>query len=121
MLHWFWFVKAHDVTDQHARLYHHETQFEVLQSQASCQQFLNMRACHLLQDLPYGSDGVLGLARTWPQGACSLPQAASTHSSFDWEGDRPLNLPMQDLIVYEMHVRGFTQDPSSGVSAPGDC
>ncbi|KAK9792712.1 hypothetical protein WJX73_009712 [Symbiochloris irregularis] len=70
-------------------------------------------------DLPYGKDGVLGLAPTWPQAAGSLPQSTSTEDSFDWEGDRPLNLPMQDLIVYETHVRGFTQDPTSGVSAPG--
>lgn len=35
------------------------------------------------------------------------------------QGDRPLNIPMQDLIVYEAHVRGFTADPSSGVDAPG--
>lgn len=34
---------------------------------------------------------------------------------FDWQGDRPLNLPMEELVVYEMHVRGFTQDASSGV------
>ena len=38
---------------------------------------------------------------------------------FDWEGDRPLNRPATDLVVYETHVRGFTRHPSSGVSAPG--
>ncbi len=38
---------------------------------------------------------------------------------YDWEGDRPLNLPSEDLVVYELHVRGFTRDPSSGVAAPG--
>lgn len=39
--------------------------------------------------------------------------------SFDWQKDRPLHLPMKDLIIYEMHVRGFTQHPSSGVEYPG--
>ncbi len=39
--------------------------------------------------------------------------------SFNWEGDRPLNLPIEDLIIYEMHVRGFTRHPSSGVEFPG--
>lgn len=34
---------------------------------------------------------------------------------FDWQGDRPLGTPMRDLIIYEMHVRGFTEHPSSGV------
>jgi glycogen operon protein len=41
------------------------------------------------------------------------------HDDFDWEGDRPLEIPMEDLVVYEMHVRGFTQGPSSGVKQPG--
>jgi glycogen operon protein len=35
---------------------------------------------------------------------------------FDWEGDRPLEIPEEDLIIYEMHVRGFTCHPSSKVS-----
>jgi len=34
---------------------------------------------------------------------------------FDWEGDRPLEIPPEDQIIYEMHVRSFTQDASSGV------
>lgn len=38
---------------------------------------------------------------------------------FDWEGDRPLNLPTQDLIIYEMHVRSFTAHQSSHVTHPG--
>ncbi|GGR03826.1 glycogen debranching protein GlgX [Deinococcus ruber] len=38
---------------------------------------------------------------------------------FDWEGDVPLQIPTEDLIVYETHVRGFTKDPSSGVHFPG--
>jgi glycogen operon protein len=38
---------------------------------------------------------------------------------FDWEGDRPLDLPFQDLIIYEMHVRGFTGSPAAGCKYPG--
>jgi glycogen operon protein len=38
---------------------------------------------------------------------------------FDWEKDRPLNIPLKDSIIYEMHVRGFTRHASSGVRAPG--
>lgn len=38
---------------------------------------------------------------------------------FDWEGDRPLETPIEDLVIYEMHVRGFTRHPSSGVKFPG--
>ena len=40
-------------------------------------------------------------------------------NNFDWGAtSRPL-LPMQDLIIYELHVRGFTMHPSSGVKHPG--
>src|SRR6266568_7089978 len=38
---------------------------------------------------------------------------------FDWEGDRPLETPIEDLVVYEAHARGLTRDPSSGVRFPG--
>ncbi len=38
---------------------------------------------------------------------------------FEWEGDRPLNVPMNDYIIYEMHVRGFTKDKSSKVKHKG--
>jgi glycogen operon protein len=38
---------------------------------------------------------------------------------FDWEDDCPLEIPMEDLVIYEMHVRSFTRHPSSGVKHPG--
>ena len=40
-------------------------------------------------------------------------------SDYDWEGDRPLNQPMNEMVIYEMHVGGFTRHPSSGVGHPG--
>lgn len=39
--------------------------------------------------------------------------------SFNWEEDRPLKIPIEDLIIYEMHTRGFTIHKSSDVSHPG--
>jgi isoamylase len=36
--------------------------------------------------------------------------------SYDWEGDSPLKRPSSQTIVYEMHVKGFTRHPNSGVS-----
>src|SRR5271157_6257846 len=36
-------------------------------------------------------------------------------SGYDWEGDKPLNRPLEESIIYEAHVRGFTQSPTSGV------
>ncbi len=38
---------------------------------------------------------------------------------FDWGDDHPLDMPMEDLIIYEAHVRGFTAHPSSDVEHPG--
>lgn len=38
---------------------------------------------------------------------------------FDWEDDRPLEIPPEDQIIYEMHLRSFTCDQSSGVKHPG--
>jgi isoamylase len=46
-------------------------------------------------------------------------RARLAFEDFDWEGDRPLRLPSEDLVVYEAHVRGFTRHPSSGVANPG--
>ncbi len=36
--------------------------------------------------------------------------------NFDWEGDTFMQIPMEDLIIYEMHVRDLTAHPSSGVT-----
>ncbi|GLX52605.1 glycogen debranching enzyme [Streptomyces hygroscopicus subsp. hygroscopicus] len=38
---------------------------------------------------------------------------------YDWEGDQPLRTPMQDTVIYEMHVRGMTASPTSRVAHPG--
>lgn len=38
---------------------------------------------------------------------------------YDWEGDRPVSHALEESIIYELHVGGFTRDPSSGVRAPG--
>ena len=40
-------------------------------------------------------------------------------SNYDWEGDRPLNRPMSETIIYEVHVGGFTKSPSSGCKNGG--
>ena len=35
---------------------------------------------------------------------------------YDWEGDAPLRRPFVETVIYELHVRGFTRHPSSGLS-----
>ncbi|CAI0387969.1 unnamed protein product [Linum tenue] len=52
----------------------------------------------------------------WPQMACMIP---SGEDEFDWEGDLPLKLPQRELLIYEMHVRGYTKHESSGAEKPG--
>ncbi len=42
-------------------------------------------------------------------------RARIAYDDFDWEHDRPLEIPPEDQIIYEMHVRSFTAHPSSGV------
>ncbi|NJO43097.1 MAG: glycogen debranching protein GlgX [Cyanobacteria bacterium CRU_2_1] len=43
-------------------------------------------------------------------------RARVEEDDFEWEDDRPLELPEEDLIIYEMHVRGFTRHSSSNVT-----
>ena len=38
---------------------------------------------------------------------------------YNWEGDTPRWVPSEDMIVYELHVGGFTRDPTAGVGHPG--
>ena len=46
-------------------------------------------------------------------------KARVVENSFDWRAVKAPLIPMEDLIVYEMHVRGFTMHESSGVNCPG--
>ena len=52
-----------------------------------------------------GSDGV----------ASAMKSVVTDTRSYDWEGDVPLHRPWSRTIIYEMHVRGFTAHPSSGL------
>jgi isoamylase len=70
-----------------------------------------------------------GLDRTlWDRGSACVPgdnvataprSAVIDLSGYDWEGDLPLNRPMEDLVIYEAHVGGFTRSPSADVKRPG--
>jgi glycogen operon protein len=57
----------------------------------------------------------------WGEGSNGGPHYLSriAPSDFDWDNDRPPGHAMEDLIIYEAHVRGFTADPSSSVRWPG--
>jgi isoamylase len=64
----------------------------------------------------------------WDRGSACTPEdnlrtsmrsVVIDHSGYDWEGDKPLNRPMEESVIYEAHVRGFTQSATSGVRHPG--
>jgi glycogen operon protein len=47
--------------------------------------------------------------------ATAMKSVVVDPASYDWEGDVPLCRPASRTVIYEMHVRGFTRHPSSGV------
>ncbi len=49
----------------------------------------------------------------------SFYKARVVQDNFDWGVETNPLIPMEDLVIYELHVRGFTMDESSGVSCPG--
>ncbi|MFO0966278.1 MAG: glycogen debranching enzyme, partial [Gemmataceae bacterium] len=64
-----------------------------------------------------------GASRSFHEGR--TPARGSTRRSlfirrpYDWKEDAPLLIPLEDSIIYELHVRGFTCHPSAGASKPG--
>jgi glycogen operon protein len=48
-----------------------------------------------------------------------LRRAVVIDDAFEWQLDKPLNIPLSDSILYEVHLRGFTQHPSSALSSRG--
>jgi isoamylase len=48
--------------------------------------------------------------------ATAMKSVVVDSGAYDWEGDLPLCLPSARTVIYEMHVRGFTRHPSSGVA-----
>jgi glycogen operon protein len=49
--------------------------------------------------------------------ATAMKSVVADPDRYDWEGDRPLQRPFAQTVIYEMHVRGFTRHPSSGITA----
>ena len=48
-------------------------------------------------------------------GKNNVYKARVVKNDFDWEGFEEPHIPMEDLVIYELHVRGFTKDASSGL------
>ena len=54
-----------------------------------------------------------------PEGRVAPYRSRVLLDDFDWGGDTAPGIAPEDLVVYEMHVRGFTRHPSARVAAPG--
>jgi isoamylase len=48
-----------------------------------------------------------------------VPKSIVVDDAFDWRGDTAPDLALEKLIIYEVHVKGFTAHPSSKVEFPG--
>jgi glycogen operon protein len=72
---------------------------------------------------PYGRGVVVppgysrqAAARPGDNAATAMKSVVADPGAYNWEGDAPLHRPSARTIIYEMHVRGFTRHPSSGVA-----
>ena len=54
--------------------------------------------------------------RKGSNGATAMKSVVVDSSLYDWEEDAPLHRPSSQTIIYEMHVKGFTRHPSSGIA-----
>lgn len=60
-----------------------------------------------------------GAACNWDDNVeTSMRSVVIDLGDYDWEGDQPINRPMEETVIYEMHVAGFTKSPTSGVVCP---
>ncbi|MFK7768481.1 MAG: glycogen debranching protein GlgX [Mariniblastus sp.] len=67
---------------------------------------------------PYAK-ALAGTFQPSADGIIRPPKCVVVDDYFDWEGDRHLRRDLSETIIYEMHVKGFTQHESSGVENPG--
>jgi isoamylase len=58
-------------------------------------------------------------ARPGSNVATSLRAEVVELDNFDWEGDRPLGRALEDTVIYELHVGGFTGSPTASVAHRG--
>ncbi len=56
-------------------------------------------------------------ARPGDNAATAMKSVVADPGAYDWEGDAPLRRPAAETVIYELHVRGFTRHPSSGIAA----
>ncbi len=62
--------------------------------------------------IPQHPDGDLSFSETGD--AAEVPKCIVVDDDFDWQGDRPLNYPLNQTVIYETHVRSLTSHPEAG-------
>jgi glycogen operon protein len=58
----------------------------------------------------------LAAARPGDNTSVAMKSVVAAPGQYDWEGDVPLKRPFAEAVIYELHVRGFTRHPNSGVA-----
>lgn len=48
-----------------------------------------------------------------------FPKCVVINDDFNWEGDKPINRPLYENVIYETHLKGFTAGKNAGVKNPG--
>jgi glycogen operon protein len=66
--------------------------------------------------VPDGYDRVAA-CRPGVNSAVAMKSVVADTSRYDWEGDRPIQRPFVETVIYELHVGGFTRHRNSGVAA----
>ena len=67
---------------------------------------------------PYAK-ALAGTFQKSTDGVIRPPKCVVVDDFFDWEGDRHIKRELSESVIYELHVRGFTNSPTSGVEHPG--
>ncbi|KOR33504.1 glycogen debranching protein [Achromatium sp. WMS3] len=67
--------------------------------------------CNKLWERKYATTANLQLHRSM--------RAVLVADTYDWEGDKPLQIPTEQMVIYELHIGNFTKHPSANVKQPG--
>jgi glycogen operon protein len=109
-----WYVHVPGV--QHGALYAYRVE---IPGGDPTQWILDPAASALAWPAPWGDPRGLTPGR-WRHHGAEFPKCVVVDfSRFDWQGDRSPRHRLDDLVVYEAHLRGFTAHPSSRVQHPG--
>jgi glycogen operon protein len=105
---WFAFVQG----VRHGQLYH-------LQADGPFDPARGMRFDGNARLIDPYAEALAGQFLPSTDGIVRPPKCVLVDEHFDWRGDRQLNRSLSKTVIYEMHVRGFTQSKTSGVEHPG--